>query len=396
MELNDMEIEKCKELIGKKVARVSTVVFFVDTQLHTQIQHVISSGAEVTIIASESSLNRGIDSCNYVSIEIPRNINLAKDVVALFKLWRVFRSNKFQIVHSTTPKAGLLCAVAGKLAGIPIRLHTFTGQPWVTLKGTKRFLAKSADKVIGLLNSHCYTDSNSQAHFLIDQRIVSSTKLSVLGAGSIAGVDTSRFSSSRFNEDNRKAFKTELGIPLEAKVLLFVGRIVVDKGVVELVSAFDEIISQHPNVYLLMVGPLELTEAELGMGENFNLKNKTIFTGYTDIPEKYMSISDLLCIPSYREGFGTVVIEAAAMGLPAIGSNIYGLSDAIVDGNTGLLVEVKHIDKLRDTILYLLQNDAVCKKMGFAAQVRANTQFSNTVVNQLLVEEYISLLNKQS
>ena len=377
------------------IIRVSTVVFFVDTQLHSQIQYLINSGAKATVIASESSLNREIDDCNYVSIEIPRSINLVKDIIALFRLWRVFRSNKFQIVHSTTPKAGLLCAVAGKLAGIPIRLHTFTGQPWVTLNGTKCFLAKSADKVIGLLNSHCYTDSNSQKQFLIDQSIVSSTKLSVLGEGSLAGVDTRRFSSSRFSEDNRRAYKAELGIPLGAMVLLFVGRIVVDKGVVELVRAFEELINQNSNVHLLMVGPQELTESELGIGEKSNLKNKIVFTGYTDIPEKYMSISDLLCIPSYREGFGTVVIEAAAMGLPAIGSNIYGLSDAIVDGSTGFLVEVKHIDKLRGAILYLLENDTVRKKMGLAAQLRANTQFSNTVVNQLLVEEYISLLNKQ-
>jgi glycosyltransferase involved in cell wall biosynthesis len=381
-------------LKGVRLARVSTVVFFVDTQLHNQIHHVIGAGAEVTVIASEASLNRLINYCNYVSVEIPRNISLVKDVVALFNLLRVFRDNEFQIVHSTTPKAGLLCAVAGKFAGVPVRLHTFTGQPWVTLKGTKRFLAKLADKVIGLLNSHCYTDGNSQKQFLIDQRIVNGTKLSVLGVGSIAGVDTSRFSVSRFSEDNRKLFKTELCIPLDAKVLLFVGRIVVDKGVVELVRAFEEIINQIPNVYLLMVGPQELTESQLGIGEKTNLKNKIVFTGYTDVPEKYMSISDLLCIPSYREGFGTVVIEAAAMKLPTVGSNIYGLSDSIVDGNTGLLVEVKHIGKLRDALLYLLQNDSVRKKMGLAAQSRANRQFSNTVVNQLLVEEYISLLNK--
>jgi len=379
-----------------RVARVSTVVFFIDTQLHSQVQHLINSGAKVTVVASESSLNRGIDHCNYISIEIPRNINLVKDVVALFRLWRVFRNEKFQIVHSTTPKAGLLCAVAGKLAGIPIRLHTFTGQPWVTLKGAKRLLAKSADKVIGLLNSHCYTDSHSQKQFLIAQLIVSSEKLSVLGGGSIAGVDTSRFSSSRFSEDNCRAFKTELGIPLEAKVLLFVGRIVEDKGVVELVRVFEEIINQNPNVYLLMVGPQELTASELGIGGKSNLKNKIIFTGYTDIPEKYMSISDLLCIPSYREGFGTVVIEAAAMGLPAIGSNIYGLSDAIVEGETGLLVETKNIPKLRSAIVSLIEDEVMRKKMGLLAKRRANEEFSSSIVNQLLAEEYISLLKKRN
>lgn len=378
-----------------RVARVSTVIFFVDTQLHDQIKHLVNAGANVTVIASEPALNRAIEHCHYRSVEIPREISLIKDSIALFKLWRLFKSQQYQIVHSTTPKAGLLCAVAGKLAGVPIRLHTFTGQPWVTLTGLKRALVKSTDKLIGRLNTHCYTDSHSQQQFLIEQGVVAKQKLTVMGQGSVAGVDTARFNPSRFTSVQRQALRAELAIPLDATVLLFVGRIVIDKGVLELISAFEGVVKEHPNTYLLMVGPQLLTHAEMGIIEGSILEQHILFTGYTDEPETYMSISALLCLPSYREGFGTVVIEAAAMGIPAVGSNIYGLSDAIVKDKTGLLFEVKNRQALKSALCQLIIDDAYREKLGAAAQHRAYEQFSSTHMNQRLVEEYRALLNQQ-
>ena len=383
------------DLSNVKIARISTVAFFIDTQLHSQISMMVESGAKVSIVASEPALNRPIDGAEYFSIDIPREINPIKDFLALIKLWKLFRKQKFDIVHSTTPKAGLLCVLAGKFAGVPIRIHSYTGQPWVTLTGFKRKVAKLGDRVIGRLTTACYADSGSQKAFLVSEKLVSTDKLSVIGKGSLAGVDVERFNIVRFSEAERYSIKESLGILQGSTVLLFVGRIVKDKGVVELVEAFKNLItgSSHTNIYLLMVGPKELSNDELGIEEDSGISQKIIFTGYTDLPEQYIAISDVLCIPSYREGFGTVVIEAAAMGIPTIGSNIYGLSDAIVDGETGVLVEPRNVPDLKRAIEKIVNEADVRKQLGNNAQTRALHDFSNEVVNRLVIEEYIALLS---
>ncbi|KXJ59712.1 MAG: glycosyl transferase family 1 [Alteromonas sp. Nap_26] len=379
-----------------KVARVATVAFFIDTQLHSQINLTVQTGAKVSIVASEPYLNRPIEGAEYFSIEIPREINPFKDLLALLKLWRLFRKQKFDIVHSTTPKAGLLCALAGRIAGVPIRIHSYTGQPWVTLTGIKRQVAKWADRIIGFLDSACYADSDSQRAFLVSEKLVPSKKLSVIGKGSLAGVDVNRFNPERFSKAECDLIKESLGMPSNAIVLLFVGRIVRDKGVIELVDAFKKIIADQrvKSIYLLMVGPQELSKEELCITPESEVSQRIMFTGYSDVPEQFMAISDVLCIPSYREGFGTVVIEAAAMGIPAIGTNIYGLSDAIVDGVTGLLVKPRDLLELTQALEKITHNKELRIKLGENARRRVLRDFSSEVVNQLVIEEYAALLKR--
>ncbi|MDX1347436.1 MAG: glycosyltransferase [Thiomicrorhabdus chilensis] len=377
-------------LAGIKIARVSTVAFFVDTQLSRQIKTIAESGAQVHVVASEPALNTDIGSARYRSIDIPRQIHVFKDLKALWQLWRFFRQHRFDIVHSTTPKAGLLCALAAKLAGVPIRLHTFTGQPWVTLGGLKRRLAIGADKLIVRLNTQCYTDSPSQTRFMEQQGIAPLNTLQTLNQGSLAGVDLSRFNPERFKEDERQALKRELGLTDDAVSLLFVGRISKDKGIVELVHAFEKLLKTHPECYLLLTGPLELNAEESGrLGfDQPDSESHIILTGYTPEPEAYMAISDLLCLPSYREGFGTVVIEAAAMGLPTVASRIYGLTDAVVDHETGLLVAAKQVEPLYLALKQLVEQPGLRQNMGTQAQARAQTLFDEKIMNQRLLDEY--------
>lgn len=377
-------------LTGIKIARVSTVAFFVDTQLSRQIKTIAGSGAEVHVVASEPGLNKDVGTANYTSIEIPRQIHFFKDLKALWRLWRFFSKHRFDIVHSTTPKAGLLCAIAAKLAGVPVRLHTFTGQPWVTLSGLKRRLAIWSDKLIIKLNTQCYTDSPSQTRFMEQQGIAPANQLQTLNQGSLAGVDFSRFNPKLFAEDERQALKHELGLADDAVTILFVGRIGKDKGIVELVHAFEKLLKAHPECYLILAGPLELNAEEssrLGL-QRCNPESHIILTGYTPEPEAYMAISDLLCLPSYREGFGTVVIEAAAMGLPAVASRIYGLTDAVVDNETGLLVTAKQVEPLHQALKQLVEQPDLRKNMGVKAQKRAQTLFDEKIINQLLLDEY--------
>jgi glycosyltransferase involved in cell wall biosynthesis len=374
-----------KRINDISVLRVSTVAFFIDTQLHSQIQYIRNSEMSVTVIASDFALKRPIKGVNYFSIKITRNINVLKDIVALFFLLKIFKEKKFDIVHTTTPKAGFLCSIAGIIARVPIRLHTFTGQPWVTLGHPKKFMAMGADKLIGILNTHCYADSHSQREFLIKKKIIDHDEISVLGEGSISGFDTDKFNRLNFNDITVNSFKNELNIPLNFTIFLFVGRVVIDKGVLDLIKAFEEIAFNIDDIFLLIVGPREPGSKRIDSEHE-----RVLFCEYTNNPEEYMSISNILCIPSYREGFGTVVIEAAAMGLPAIGTDIYGLTDSIVDNQTGLLVKPGDVNELKLAMVNLYSNKDYRIKMGLLAQKRANLNFTDKKINQLLVEDYIS------
>lgn len=380
-----------------KIARVSTVPFFVLTQLSAQIDALSASGMAVTVIASSDELSEDLaasKSSTYIPVNIEREINPIQDFLSLVSLIRVFKKNKFDLVHSTTPKAGLLCAIAGRLAGTGVRLHTFTGQPWVTMSGVKRTILKLCDKVIASLNTHCYADSVSQKNFLVSNGIIKAEKISVLGAGSLAGIDLQRFDSSRYSAEEFRAMRNELQITDTGKILLFVGRITPDKGIKELITAFNEIVRKDPDVFLVFVGPFESAGEEVvNRVADASVRDNIKIVGYSDEPEKYMAFADLLCLPSYREGFGTVVIEAAAMGTPTVGTNIYGLSDAIVDGETGVLVTLKDAASLQAGILSVLGKPALQSAMGDAARKRAKSHFGSQACSELLISEYKRFFN---
>jgi glycosyltransferase involved in cell wall biosynthesis len=380
------------KLKGVKVVRVSTVAFFVETQLHTQIYNIVQAGAQVTVVASEAALEHEIPGSRYVSIEIPRKIEILKDLSALLKLWLFFRRSNFHIVHSTTPKAGLLCCLAAKLAGVPVRLHTFTGQPWIGLTGVERFLSKASDKLIARLNTHCYADSSSQKEFIVKSGIASLGRIRVLGSGSLAGVNFERFNPLRFSERDKDTLKIQLSITPSASVLLFVGRLSREKGLAELLAAFQKIIAENIEVFLILLGPPEADIESLLDGLSDAAKAKIILPGFSSEPEQFMAIADILLLPSYREGFGTVVIEAAAMGVPAIGTNIYGLTDAIVDGKTGLLVPVKCVDELAAAIKTVLNDSSMRLEMSRNARERVENEFSSLRVSGLVIDEYVDLL----
>ncbi|PJK34023.1 glycosyltransferase family 1 protein [Pseudomonas sp. S10E 269] len=382
-----------------RVARVSTVPFFVLTQLSSQIQTLQALGTEITVIASDDEFADKmaiLADVAFMPINISRNISPLNDLVSLMKLFRVFKSSQFDIVHSTTPKAGLLCAIAAFVARTPVRIHTFTGQPWVTMSGIKRLVLKCCDRLIGVLNTHCYTDSKSQRQFLVDNNIVGAANISVLGSGSLAGVDLKRFSRAKYTEDEMLSLKEQLSIPAESKVILFVGRITQDKGIQELVDAFQCIASQNVSLHLLLVGPFEDNgQAIVDSVSGSDVATRIHSVGFSDEPEKYMAIADLLCLPSYREGFGTVVIEAGAMELPTVGTDIYGLSDAVVDGVTGVLVPPRDTRSLGNALARLLVEEDTRLSMGAHASARAHSEFSSVKCATLLLDDYKRLLNER-
>ncbi|MCK6186791.1 glycosyltransferase family 4 protein [Pseudomonas sp. EYE_354] len=375
-----------------RVARVSTVPFFVVTQLKSQINTLCSNGVSVTIITSDEEFPgqlRQFNGANFISVNMARQINIVQDLSSLFKLYKVFKSEKFDIVHSTTPKAGLLCSIAARLAGVPVRLHTFTGQPWVTMSGVKKEILKLCDKIIAKLNTHCYADSLTQRDFLVGSKVVKKENISVLGLGSLSGVDLARFDKRKYSPLVISQLKNDLGIPENGKVILFVGRVTPEKGIRELIDAFVSVSATDDLIHLLLVGPTEDNGSDMFSSiENSPIWKKVHNVGFSDEPEKFMAAADILCLPSYREGFGTVVIEAAAMGIPTVGTSIYGLSDAVVDGVTGRLVPSMDSVALGRVLREVLGNSALMRDMGEKASARAIHEFDSIKLSNLMMDEY--------
>lgn len=315
-------------------------------------------------------------------INIERKPSFFKDLETLFKLIKIFKKEKFDIVHTTTPKAGLLAQIAAYISKIKIRLHYFTGQVWANKSGYKRQILKYIDKIIGMLPTHILVDSFSQKDFLIAENIVKNSKIDVLGQGSISGVNLNKFYSQ-----DKQNLKISLSIPEDNFVFLYLGRLNKDKGVLDLLEAFEQVHNQYPNITLLLVGKDE--ENLVPFIEKNKLFNSSIFYyKFTNIPEKFMATADVFCLPSYREGFGTVIIEAAACGTPSIGSNIYGISDAILDKETGLLFEVGNSNDLAVKMISLINDRQFLDYLSSNGKNRVNTYFDENVVSELLVSYY--------
>ena len=305
-------------------------------------------------------------------VRIERKISPWRDFLAICQMVRLFRRYRFQLVHSVTPKAGLLAMTSAFLVGVGVRIHTFTGQVWTTRTGFSRWLLKNADRWIGWLSTDVLVDSASQCRFLLDEGVLVEAKSGVLAQGSISGVDTSRFKP---DDRARTKIRNELSIPTGDMVFLYLGRLNRDKGLLDLASAFAGI--DDTGVHLLMVGPDEdrIGPQILTLAEG-NAK-RVYFVGFAAKPEEYLAAADVLCLPSYREGFGTVVIEAAAVGIPAIGSRIYGLVDAIAENESGLLFEVRNVKELRNCMSALCNDKVLRTRLGRQARERVLAQFTS-------------------
>jgi len=325
-----------------------------------------------------------------IHFDIMRKASPIRDLKALLYLFMEFRREQFDLVHSMTPKAGLLAMLAGWLAGVPERFHIFTGQVWVTRKGFIRCALRLSDKLIAVCATQIQADSISQKQFLEHQGVVRPGRVRVAGKGSICGVNPQRFSR---NESARLDMRSQMGIPIDTVVFVFIGRITHDKGVIDLAHAFQRVAKKIETTYLVIAGPDEegLTNEIKSLVSPFS-DRLHIIGGVVD-PVNYYSAGDVLVLPSYREGFGMVVLESAAMGLPAIGSRIYGLTDAVVDGETGVLFPVGDVQALTNCMSNLAENPTLRCQLGEAARRRALKDFSSTVISNAWLLMYKQIIN---
>lgn len=323
-------------------------------------------------------------------IPIRREISIFNDLKAVMKLASYFREMKFDAVHSVTPKAGLTTALAARMAGISHRIHIFTGQVWATRKGAMRSLLKSMDKVISLLNNHILVDGEPQRQFLISEGVVSERKSRVLGAGSICGANTERFTPS---DEERQRQRKELGISPEKVVFSFMGRLNKEKGIRELLSAFDSMAKDCHNAYLLIFGrDEENCLANIGDYKNIRQGENFTFYGPTSTPQLSLQAADVFCLPSYREGFGLSVVEASCLGLPVICSDAYGLADTIVESVTGLKCKVADVPSLESAMRRLYADPAMRKDMGENGRKRVLDLFTGEKIVGAWVDFYKSFM----
>lgn len=376
----------------KKICIVATVPFPLTMFMKPHIA-MLAEQYDVTLIANgaeqdfSSLLNENV---RFIYVRIERKISLWRDMVALLQLYRIFRKEHFDVVHSLMPKTALLAMLAAFFFGVPYRIHTFTGQVWANKVGMARWGLKMLDKLIASCATGLLADSFSQRQYLISQYIVEKEKIVVLGNGSVCGVDVERFKP---NLAVRHQIRTNLGIADNAIVYLFLGRLNKDKGIKDLAHAFAELAGNMPHAHLLVVGP-----DEGGMDMMLQLilaeRSKQFHrVGFTNKPEDYMACADIFCLPSYREGFGSVLIEAAAVGVPAVASRIYGITDAVVDGETGILHQPKNIEELKVALLTLTNDASLREKMSKQAMARAYDFFSTDILVQAMRQYYQNLLS---
>ena len=317
--------------------------------------------------------------CGAKSVTIERRPSVVSGLRAVRELKQFFKEKRFDGFISMSSNASLVAAIAGRMAGIPFRCRIFTGQIWAHKKGLSRMFFKMIDKFTVLMNTHLLVDGKSQQEYLIDNGILKEQQSIVLANGSICGVDVNKFSP---DINRRKEERTKLGLKDSDVVFTFMGRINRDKGTYELLDAFNRLAEFKDNVKLLLIGSNEgVNDETFKSYPNISYGKNLVCYGYTKTPYYALQAGDVFCLPSYREGFGMSVIEAAAVALPVIASDAYGLRDSFVDGTTGLKCRVKDVETLYNAMKMLYDDEDMRTSYGRAGRERVEKMFSMELVS---------------
>lgn len=375
-----------------KLIRITTVPLSLDLLLSGQLNYM-KDFYQVTAVSSEDEYLKKIgikESIKTFPIEMSRKITPIQDLVAVVKLFLFLKKENPLIVHSHTPKAGLVTMIASKCAGIPIRLHTVAGLPLMETKGLKRSILKSVEKLTYSCATMVYPNSKGLYDFIVANKFTEHGKLKIIGNGSSNGINTKHFSPEQVSQSEQENLKTALGIEAEDFVFVFVGRLVGDKGINEVVQAFKKLINQNSKVKLILVGMEErdLDPLEQWTQEEINSNKNILFVGYQDDIRPYLVISKALVFASYREGFPNVVLQAGAMGLPSIVSNINGCNEIIVDGKNGIIIPVKNSEAIEKAVLRMMNEKVFFLSLQSNTREMITSRYEQQVIWDCILEEY--------
>lgn len=327
------------------------------------------------------------------AIEMSREISIFEDLVALIQLYRYFKKEKPDIVHSITPKAGLLSMIAARLAGVPVRMHTFTGLIFPYKTGGLKKVLISMDRLLAKSATHIYPEGKGVKEDLINYRITRKP-LKILANGNVNGIDTTYFNKDQISATEQENLKIKLNISPEDFVFIFVGRLVRDKGINELVAAFKNL-NLNLNLKLLLVGPLEqhLDPLNPETLKEIETNPNIISVGFQAEVRPYFAVSNALVFPSYREGFPNVVLQSLAMELPAIVSDINGCNEIISQGINGLIVPAKEETLLQNAMEQLASDFELYQNLKNKTQ-ESILPYQQKAVWEALLAEYRSAVGE--
>jgi len=379
-----------------KLVRITTVPVSMMVLLKGQLKFMKQNGFDVTMISNEGPEVEQLkvqENCPHIAITLTRKITPFTDLISLIKLTLLLRKIKPDIVHTHTPKAGLIGMWAAKLAGVSIRLHTIAGLPWVESRGMIRRLLIAVEKLTAFAATNVFPNSFVQRDFLL-QNEIAKNKMKVIGNGSSNGIDTDYFSTNLDIENQAKAIRIRERIHEEACVWIFVGRIVRDKGITELIDAFLEIQIQFPEDRLLLLGDQEphLDPLDEKYVQLLTSHHAIISCGFQKDIRPYLAASQVLVFPSYREGFPNVPMQAGAMGCALILSDINGCNEIVNHGKDGWLVSVKNVSALTAAMMEARNNPIKTRLFAETIKEKIVTGYAQSYLWNCMLQEYQQLL----
>ncbi len=378
--------------------RITTVPMALKYLLPGQMRYMQSHGLEVLMISADGKELADVlaaEQCAHQIVPMTRKITPFQDLKCLWQLIRIFRKLKPAIVHTHTPKAGLLGMLAAKITRVPIRIHTVAGLPLMVEKGFKFQLLKRVEKITYAAASNVWPNSNSLLQIIKGQRLTTDKKLQVIGRGSSNGIDTNRFSKTALDPAIIQSIQSSIQYDSAITYLLCIGRLVKDKGIPELVEVFSQLQTRYNNIRLLLVGSFEETLDPLPDTTIHQIKNNPAIqhVSWTDKVEYYLQLAQYFVFPSHREGFPNVLLQAAAMELPIICSSIEGNIDIVENQSTGLLFAKGNDQQLLQQLEFALANPIRMKEMAEALYQIVQSNFQRENIWQNILKEYQTLLH---
>ncbi|WP_370687370.1 glycosyltransferase family 4 protein [Fulvivirga maritima] len=381
--------------MANKLLRITTVPISLNILLKGQLKFMRENGFEVITTSAdgvEVAEVKEREGVSHIIIPFTRAITPFQDLKCLRMLVKVIKEEAPDIVHSHTPKAGLLGMMAAKIAGIKHRLHTVAGLPLMEATGGKRSILKFTEAITYACASKVYPNSYKLQEYILNNLSINKDKLKVIGKGSTNGIDLNVFNKSLEIIDKGERWKSELNIPNEAFVYLFIGRIVGDKGINELVKAFIQL--NDESSYLVLVGPLEELDPLSKETMDAIANNKNIIApGFQSDVRPFLAFTDVFVFPSYREGFPNVVLQASAMGVPTIASDINGCNEIINHEESGLLIPTKQVPPLYKAMQLLRDDERKRTEMAGVALKNVHENYDQQFVWSCLIKEYKELLH---
>lgn len=376
-----------------KLCVAATADITIQNLCRGRLEYLSAHGYDVTVVCGHTPLADAIRSrgVKLFTADLTRTVSPLSDLQALAQLFKFFRRERFDVIEVSTPKAALVGSMSARLVGGSKLIHLLRGLAYQRQNFLSALLMRWSQRIPSILAHSVIAISQSLRERAIADRVVEGERTVVLGAGSSNGVDTARFSPPL--RENRKALRERLGIPADAVVAGFVGRLTRDKGVEELIPAFTAALAKYPNLHLLIVGDYEHRDRPATHTvEQIDRHAHIHRTGWQTDTATFYGALDFLVLPSHREGFGAVLLEAQAVGLPVIATDIEGCRDALRPGETGLLVPLYSIELLQHAMEKLAADSDLRCRMGDAGRAWVVENFDQQRLWALYDQHYKQLL----